>query len=620
MITEQNNQKEQEFISSIWPQWQIVKLLGKGSYGSVYEAIRSEHNVESRAAVKIISIPQELSETESLRSEGMSEDKIRSYYQGLVNSFVKEIQLMESLKGTQNIVSVEDYKVVERENGFGWDILIRMELLTPFIKHIGNKTLNEPEVVKLGMDICSALELCNKRGIIHRDIKPENIFVNDFGDYKLGDFGIARQLDESSEGLSQKGTYNYMAPEVAQGGKYDPTVDIYSLGIVMFRFLNKNRLPFINSEQEQIDHEARKRAVQRRLGGENLPPPSEASPPLADIILKACDPDPLNRFKSAQEMRRELMQQNENNYVEDDLDKTVMVRQAPLGSSDPEPKSPEGKKKKRSFLPIVIAIVILAILAGGAYFVLNGNDDKESSNNDTQEESADNTVEDSDNAKESAETTDKQSDDQSGDISEVDTRSEQTDSMTEETAEDEVMTKEKYDEIITQFASKYSGYDVCYKGVADSYRFIYADDDDIPELVVSNGVAFDVVSLELKENSLMQNIIGDCGAKLLYVEKGNRILANNNFDTGMIEHHYDYYTKHPKGYFYPDGGSAIIFESEKGMLYNVDARSDTTENVFEDFMHRYGELTEISLEYEDMYRSIPEAGEALWNEVMENNG
>ena len=75
------------------------------------------------------------------------------------------------------------------------------------------------KVVKI--DLCKALEYCQCQNIIHRDIKPENIFVSRFGEFKLGDFGIARELDRSMSGLSEKGTFSYMAPEMYKGEEYD---------------------------------------------------------------------------------------------------------------------------------------------------------------------------------------------------------------------------------------------------------------------------------------------------------------------------------------------------------------------------------------------------------------
>ena len=116
------------------------------------------------------------------------------------------------------------------------------------------EVLPEKETIKLGIDLCKALEYCQQLNIIHRDIKPENIFVSRFGDFKLGDFGIARELEKTMSSLSKKGTYSYMAPEMYKGERYDNSVDIYSLGIVLYKIMNKNRLPFLNLEKQLITY------------------------------------------------------------------------------------------------------------------------------------------------------------------------------------------------------------------------------------------------------------------------------------------------------------------------------------------------------------------------------
>ena len=66
--------------------------------------------------------------------------------------------------------------------------------------------LTQDEVVKMGIDVLSALEFCHRSNILHRDIKPDNIFVSNFGEYKLGDFGIAREGGGRITTMSQKGT------------------------------------------------------------------------------------------------------------------------------------------------------------------------------------------------------------------------------------------------------------------------------------------------------------------------------------------------------------------------------------------------------------------------------
>lgn len=310
-VTEENRRRKKNMADylwrDVWPEWEIMEHpIGRGSYGVVYEAVRREYAMENRSAIKVISIPQNQAEIDNIRSEGMSEELTVSYFRNIVNNFIKEIQLMESFKGMQNIVSVEDYKVVEKKGEIGWDIYIRMELLTPLSRWLGSRFMTEKEAIKLGIDICTALERCAQKNVIHRDVKIENIFLNSFGDYKLGDFGIARTLENLSSGLSQKGTYNYMAPEIATGCHYDATVDIYSLGIVLYKLLNKNRLPFLETEQQMIDYKKRMEAVRRRMNGEQLPAPCDASPAMTALIRKACAYNPQDRFASAAEMKQAL--------------------------------------------------------------------------------------------------------------------------------------------------------------------------------------------------------------------------------------------------------------------------------------------------------------------------
>ena len=286
--------------------WTLVKLLGEGAYGKVYEAHREDFGTTYKAAVKIMSIPQSQSEVESARAEGYDDDSVTAYFRSFVEEVVQEFALMSRLKGMTNIVSYEDHSVTERTEGIGWDILIRMELLTPMLKYMSSHRMTRSDVIKLGIDICKALELCQKYNIIHRDIKPENIFISETGDYKLGDFGVARTLEKTTGGLSKKGTYTYMAPEIYKDEKYGSSVDIYSLGIVLYRLLNNNRAPFLPTDSKTILHSERERALVRRISGEPLPPPVNADGRLAEIVLKACAYEPKDRYSSPLQMRQEL--------------------------------------------------------------------------------------------------------------------------------------------------------------------------------------------------------------------------------------------------------------------------------------------------------------------------
>ena len=311
---------------SEWKGWIVEENLGKGSFGQVYRITRKDFGYTYASALKVIRIPRDDFEVEALRRDGMSEEDITSYFYGMVQDITSEIVLMSQLKGHSNIVSYEDHMVEKLRDEFGWEIYLRMELLTPLYKYLSENVLTAAGVVRLGIDIAGALEACESNNILHRDIKPDNIFHSRQGTFKLGDFGIARKMEKVYAGFSRKGTFTYMAPEVYQGKSYDQTADIYSLGLVMYRFLNDNRGPFQQERSYPMAYSEAEEATMRRMTGEALPAPEKADERLSEIILKACAYDPEDRYQSAAELRKNLID------VLDSQDDTAPV--IPLFPSD----------------------------------------------------------------------------------------------------------------------------------------------------------------------------------------------------------------------------------------------------------------------------------------------
>ncbi len=290
----------------LWGVWKCESVLGEGGFGRVYKAVRNDGPHAYYSAIKHISVPANEQQLQDARRSGLyrSEKELSDYFNDIALDVQHEIDLMYALKANTNIVSYEDHLVVPKPDGIGYDIFIRMELLRD-LSSIPEKDLTQNEAIKIGIDICSALEVCAKSNIIHRDIKPSNIFVNANGDYKLGDFGIARVLGSTTSGVSKKGTYSYMAPEIYKCEPANLTSDIYSLGVVLYRILNENRLPFmpLTDRIRAQDHET---ALLKMVSGAPMPPPVNATPQMAAVILKACAYNKRDRFRSATEFKKAL--------------------------------------------------------------------------------------------------------------------------------------------------------------------------------------------------------------------------------------------------------------------------------------------------------------------------
>ena len=309
-----------EKIHLPWSDWKIVKYLGGGAYGKVYEIERNISGVQEKAALKIVSRPKDDNEMESYYDEGYDKASIAASYEKEIQNYVQEYTLMKKLQGQTNIVSCDDFTVVPHENGIGGDVFIRMELLTSLQQVLRQKTLSVQEIIKLGKDISNALILCERKNIIHRDIKPANIMVSEFGDYKLGDFGVSKIMDHATYATSM-GTPEYEAPEIKHMEKYGQAADIYSLGIMLYWLLNDRKMPFVDAEKK-LTPGLKSDAMERRYRGEKLPAPMNGSDELKKIVLKACEYRPEDRYASAKEMYDALEAEEEPEVPKNESEKS----------------------------------------------------------------------------------------------------------------------------------------------------------------------------------------------------------------------------------------------------------------------------------------------------------
>ena len=126
------------------------------------------------------------------------------------------------------------------------------------------------------------------------------------GDFKLGDFGIAKTSDHTTK-ATKTGTYGYMAPEVYWGRPYNASVDLYSLGMVLYWILNERRGPFLPLPPAVPKPAQHEEAMERRMHGEALPEPKNGSAELKRIVLKACAFDAKDRYRTPTEFKQDLL-------------------------------------------------------------------------------------------------------------------------------------------------------------------------------------------------------------------------------------------------------------------------------------------------------------------------
>ena len=292
----------------LWNEWYVEELIGKGSYGEVYKIYRDVGGKREYAAAKYISIPK-ADDRKNYRR--YSQKELTTIFEDRADKFSIEISSMLKLKDSKNVVHYEQHIKEKKKDEIGWDIIIRMELLTSLEDYLDENVFYKKDVVKLGIDICAAIDSCQKNNIIHRDIKIENIFLDAFNNYKLGDFGVSREGKGTATGTIT-GTADYMAPEIMQHKEYSYNVDIYSIGIVMYRLLNNNRIPFLPADGPINDNDISIALSKRIAGTEEIPNPKFADGELARIIKKACENDRHRRYSSPGEMAEELEKVLEN--------------------------------------------------------------------------------------------------------------------------------------------------------------------------------------------------------------------------------------------------------------------------------------------------------------------
>jgi eukaryotic-like serine/threonine-protein kinase len=338
--------------------YKIIEMIGGGGMANVYLA--HDMILDRDVALKM------------LRLDFANDEEF-------IRRFHREAQSATSL-AHPNIVSIYD---VGEEDGLYYIVMeyVDGQTLKQYIQQ--KAPLRVDEAIEIMKQLTSAISHAHQNHIVHRDIKPHNILIDNKGNVKITDFGIAMALSATSitQTNSVLGSVHYLSPEQARGGAANKKSDIYSLGIVLFELLT-GRLPFSGESAVSI--------ALKHLQSET-PSPKRWNPSLPqsveNIVLKATAKDPFHRYNSVEEMEEDLYtaldpsRLNEEKFtipLDDEatkaipiitserpfknLDETIVASKGP--SNDTTNTATKEVKKKRKKWPYFLGAFLLVILLG----------------------------------------------------------------------------------------------------------------------------------------------------------------------------------------------------------------------------------------------------------------
>jgi eukaryotic-like serine/threonine-protein kinase len=285
--------------------YRIVRLVGRGGSGEVYEALRTGMDFRKRAAVKV------------LRAGAASPDALRR--------FARERRILAELEH-RNIAPLLDGGVLPDGRPFLIMEFVDGMRITDWCT--AHHLMLEQRLL-LFRQICGAVSYAHRSLVVHRDLKPGNILVASDGTVKLLDFGIAKVMDADTgphdgDTVTRPGagalTPEYAAPEQLAGGPVTTATDVYALGVLLFELLTGAR-PFARGHGSHAELAAIARVTEPPLPSASVDPArnGDASPggrralrgDLDAIVLKALRADPRERYGTVDELAEDLHRHHE---------------------------------------------------------------------------------------------------------------------------------------------------------------------------------------------------------------------------------------------------------------------------------------------------------------------
>lgn len=260
--------------------WRVLRLLGRGGMGHVFEVVREDVSPERSAALKL------------LRPE-------LAFHPEVTRRFLRERYAANRIAHRAFVKVIHDGTTDSGAPYFVMD-LVRGETLGKRVRERG--PFAEPEVVAIGAALLEAIAAAHASGVLHRDLKPENVTLEEDGSVRILDFGIAKMRDGDGEQSTvtgqMLGTPTYMPPEQARGADIDERVDVYAIGATLIYLLTGKPIrPVTGALFEAMTQPVSRASV--------LAP--HVSGRLARVLDRALAFDKNDRYPSASAMRAALL-------------------------------------------------------------------------------------------------------------------------------------------------------------------------------------------------------------------------------------------------------------------------------------------------------------------------
>lgn len=290
-----------QIISPILDGYTLGELLSQHSSARCY---RATQNYSGKPyIVKIISLPASTAQLDALLMTGSFSGpaEVNAYYKEQARDVLRNVQVLRHMATVGGFVDYDCVQVVPSADGKGFEVYLLSPMRQALPQLLQRDDLSQMDVVNMALDLCAALTVCRRSGYCYANLKPGNIFRHG-AHYHIGDLGFLPLYEIGRIPLPEQYRNSYTPPELMDGSvAVNDTADVYALGLILYQAYNGGILPGND-------------AVFGRL----LLPPKYADYEMAEIILRACAPDPSIRWQGPEQMGRALMRYTQRNGLRSD--------------------------------------------------------------------------------------------------------------------------------------------------------------------------------------------------------------------------------------------------------------------------------------------------------------